>query len=94
MIDPTRQEILHALERLSELTPDVRFGQLIVNLSCIAKGPTPEAVWDMEDDELLAATFQHLRHPVQDLAAVVSRRAGPPRERGPGRGDRVPRVLA
>ena len=27
MIDPTRQELLQSLFRLSELTPDVRFGQ-------------------------------------------------------------------
>jgi hypothetical protein len=45
---------------LVEHCPDVRFGQLIVNLSRIAKGPTPEAVWDMEDDERLAATRSHL----------------------------------
>ena len=29
MIEPTRQEILARLERLSELAPDMRFGQLI-----------------------------------------------------------------
>ena len=49
MIEPTRREILHELERLSELTPDVRFGQLIANLSYLAVGPTNEAVWEMED---------------------------------------------
>ena len=31
MISAPRQEILRLLERLSELTPDVRFGQLIAN---------------------------------------------------------------
>jgi hypothetical protein len=56
-----KQEILRVLSELVEYCPDVRFGQLIVNLSCIAKGPTPEAVWDMEDDELLAATRSHLK---------------------------------
>jgi len=55
-----KQEILEVLSELVEHCPDVRFGQLIVNLSCIARGPTPEAVWDMEDDELLAATKSHL----------------------------------
>ncbi len=63
-----KREILVVLAELVEQCPDVRFGQLIVNLSCIARGPTPEAVWDMEDDELLAATKSHLedylrRHP-------------------------------
>jgi hypothetical protein len=54
-----KQEILRALSELVEQCPEVRFGQLIVNLSCIARGPIPEAVWDMEDDELLAATKSH-----------------------------------
>jgi hypothetical protein len=55
-----KRESLRALSELVEHCPDVRFGQLIVNLSCIARAPTPEAVWDMEDDELLAATKSHL----------------------------------
>ena len=59
MIDPTRREVLQALERLSELTPDVRFGQLIANLSYLALGPTNEAVWEMEDNQLLEAIRQH-----------------------------------
>ena len=55
-----KQEILRALSELVEHCPEVRFGQLIVNLSCIARGPIPESVWDMEDDELLAAAKSHL----------------------------------
>ena len=55
-----KRDILHVLSELVEHCPDVRFGQLIVNLSIIAKGPSPEAVWYMEDDELLAATQSHL----------------------------------
>ncbi len=60
MIATQRQEILRLLERLSELTPDVRFGQLIANLSYLALGPTNEAIWDMEDEQLLAAIRQHI----------------------------------
>ena len=68
--DPTkRQQILRALGRLSELTPDVRFGQLIANLSYLALGPTNEAIWDMEDEELLQALEQHY----QDLSARGAR---------------------
>ena len=55
-----KQDVLQVLSELVAHCPDVRFGQLIVNLSCIARGPTPEAVWDMEDDELLAAAKSHL----------------------------------
>jgi hypothetical protein len=60
MMNPVRAEILRLLPRLSELTPDVRFGQLIANLSYLAVGPTAEAVWDMEDEQLLEAIRQHI----------------------------------
>ena len=60
MISERRQEILRLLERLSELTPDVRFGQLIANLSYLAVGPTNEAIWDMEDEQLEAAIRKHI----------------------------------
>jgi len=33
----------------------MRFGQLIANLAVVARGVEPSAVWDMEDEELLAA---------------------------------------
>ena len=56
----TREQILHALEELSELTPEVRFGQLIANLSYLAIGPTAEAIWEMEDEQLLDAIQQHI----------------------------------
>jgi hypothetical protein len=60
MITAQRQEILRLLERLSELTPEVRFGQLIANLSYLAIAPTNEAIWDMEDEQLLAAIHKHI----------------------------------
>jgi hypothetical protein len=60
MITGQRQEILRLLERLSELASDVRFGQMIANLSYLAIGPTNEAIWDMEDDQLLAAIRKHI----------------------------------
>lgn len=71
MIEPTRREILDALERLSELTPDVRFGQLIANLSYLAVGPTNEAVWDMEDEQLLIAIRQHASDLSQRQSSVA-----------------------
>jgi hypothetical protein len=60
MINPVRQEILRELERLSELAPDVRFGQLVANLTFLAAGPWEEALWDLEDDQLLGAIRQHV----------------------------------
>ena len=55
MIEPIRQEILHRLSRLSELAPELRFGQLIANLTFIAAGPWDKSLWDLEDEQLLSA---------------------------------------
>ena len=71
MIKPIRRETLQALERLSELTPDVRFGQLIANLSYVAIGPTVEAIWDMEDDQLPAVIEQHINDLAQPQASIT-----------------------
>jgi hypothetical protein len=60
MTTQVRQEILQVLEELSKCCPEVRFGQLIANLSYLAKGPTNEAIWDVEDEELLVAARKHL----------------------------------
>jgi hypothetical protein len=60
MMPPLRQEILHQLERLSELAPDLRFGQMIANLAFLAAGPWDQTLWDLEDDQLLAAIRQQL----------------------------------
>jgi hypothetical protein len=56
-----RRELLRVLDDLGEYTPDVRFGQLLANLSYMAKGFTAEAIWDVEDDELLSAARSHLK---------------------------------
>jgi hypothetical protein len=71
MMTAQRQEILRLLERLSELTPDVRFGQLIANLSYLALGSTNEAIWDMEDEQLLAAIRQQIAD-LSDRSANVA----------------------
>jgi hypothetical protein len=60
MTTQIRQDVLRILAELSECCPEVRFGQLIANLSYLAKGPSNEALWDVEDEELLAAARKHL----------------------------------
>jgi len=60
MIDPTRRNVLRELERLSECAPDLRFGQMIANLAFLAAGPWNETLWDLEDEQLLAAIRQQL----------------------------------
>ena len=61
MIDPVRREVLQVLAELSEVVPEVRLGQLMANLSYLARGLSNQAIWDMEDEELLAAAREHLR---------------------------------
>jgi len=60
MTGPVRHDLLSVLAELSEHSPSVRFGQLIANLSYLAKGPTNEAIWDIDDTELLAVARKHL----------------------------------
>jgi hypothetical protein len=60
MIHPVRQEILQILAELSEAAPEVRLGQLMANLSYMARGTTNEAIWNMEDEELLEVAREHL----------------------------------
>ena len=52
---PERREILRLLGPLSELSEDMRFGQLISNLVTLAGRTSAESIWDIEDDQLLAA---------------------------------------
>jgi hypothetical protein len=77
MIPPVRQEILRRLERLSELAPDMRFGQLIASLAFLAAGPWDQTLWDLEDEQLLAAIEQHLADLARRQQGVASREAAP-----------------
>jgi hypothetical protein len=65
----TREELLDALERLCDLRPSVRFGQLLSNLASLAE-MRPEAVWLVEDDRLLAEARD-------ELAGLRERRVDP-----------------
>jgi hypothetical protein len=52
----SREELVQALAELGKLFPDWRFGQLVANVaSATPRGTEAEAIWDCEDDELLAA---------------------------------------
>jgi len=55
MPDADRAELLAGIDEILRLWPEMRVGQLIANLAVVAHGTEPSAVWDMEDDELLAA---------------------------------------
>jgi hypothetical protein len=55
-----KQEILRALEAMCQRYPEMRFGQMVANISSWAMGPKSESVWDVEDDAFLKATLDHL----------------------------------
>lgn len=72
MISPQRQEIITSLSKLSELAPEMRFGQLIANLTALSSGqPWEEVLWDLEDDQLVNAIRQ-MKADLAERAAVVS----------------------
>lgn len=60
MTSETRRELLKIVGELSEYCPEVRLGQLITNLATLSKGPAVEAIWDIEDKELLEAARRQL----------------------------------
>lgn len=60
MSDSVRGELFRALEELSESCPEYRLGQMIANLAFLASGPSVEAVWNVEDQDLLSAARKHL----------------------------------
>ncbi|MFO0811162.1 MAG: hypothetical protein U0746_21235 [Gemmataceae bacterium] len=58
MNDPVRRALLEAIIRLSDVTPDMRFGQLVCAATMMSEGRFADSVYDVEDDELLDAVRQ------------------------------------
>jgi hypothetical protein len=57
MTDNRRDELLVAIAELGRQYPNWRLGQLIANVA----GWTDRDLWDVEDQQLLAAAESHLR---------------------------------
>jgi hypothetical protein len=57
-----RKQISDVLAEISRLNPSMRFGQLVVNISYMARGWTKSAPWDVEDDEFLVAAKSYLEN--------------------------------
>lgn len=49
------EDLIQAISELHALFPDWRMGQLVANLVTAAGGLDTAAIWDMEDEQLLAA---------------------------------------
>ncbi len=71
MTSPVRQEALQTIAEISEVIPEVRLGQLLANLSYLARGLSPESIWEMEDAELLDVARKHLEELRSHRSAVV-----------------------
>jgi hypothetical protein len=52
------EELIGALSELRALFPDWRMGQLVANLVTAAGGTDAAAIWDMDDEQLLAAAHR------------------------------------
>lgn len=59
--EETRTELLEALAELGRANPNWRLGQTLSNLAMAAGHLEAGAVWDLEDDEVLAAARLFLR---------------------------------
>ncbi len=53
--EQTRQDLLAALAALGRARPEWRLGQTLANLATTAGHLSASAVWDLEDEEALAA---------------------------------------
>jgi hypothetical protein len=51
----TSEALLQAIAGLRQIFPEWRFGQLVANLTTAAECEQADALWDIEDDQLLAA---------------------------------------
>lgn len=59
MIPATRHELIERLIDLRELSPDVRFGQLLANLGLLVEEQADQSLWDISDDRLLEVMESH-----------------------------------
>jgi hypothetical protein len=59
MIPTTQHELIEKLIDIHQLSPDIRFGQLLANLGFLVEDQTDGPLRDVEDDQLLAVMEKH-----------------------------------
>ncbi|MFM9965758.1 MAG: hypothetical protein ACKV2Q_31635 [Planctomycetaceae bacterium] len=89
MIPPIQQVLVERLARICELTPDIRFGQMMAMMGDLAEDFSDQSVWDVEDETLLTVLDQHLANlvargntsqpvlPLESDKAITARQAVP-----------------
>jgi hypothetical protein len=69
--EETRAALLAALDQLGRLHPNWRLGQTLANLAMAAGRLDAGGVWDLEDDEALAAARRLLERRTQAPATTT-----------------------
>jgi hypothetical protein len=59
MTPVTRQELVEKLADIQQLSPGVRFGQLLANLGFLVEDQTDQTLREVEDDRLLEIMERH-----------------------------------
>jgi hypothetical protein len=59
MIQATQHELIERLADIQQLSPDIRFGQLLANLGFLVEDQTDQSIWDVEDTRLLEVMEKH-----------------------------------
>ena len=59
MIPATQQELIEKLADLHQLSPGVRFGELLANLGFLVEDRTDQTLREVEDDRLLEVMEKH-----------------------------------
>ncbi len=71
MINAERENLIRLVTELSVAAPELRFGQMIANLSSMADSAVVDSIWDVEDDELAAAAQRLVNYYRQRETAVA-----------------------
>lgn len=78
----TRGELLAALAELGQRRPEWRLGQTMANVAMTAGRMDPGGVWELEDEEALAAVRELLGQ-IQPASAEQGTAADRPRDLAP-----------
>ena len=69
--EQTREELLSALTQLGRIRPEWRMGQTLANLAMAAGRLDAGGVWDLEDEEALAAARELIEQHAKVTADVA-----------------------
>jgi hypothetical protein len=59
MIPGTEHELIEKLTDIQQLSPNIRFGQLLANIGFLVEDQTDQSIWDVEDARLMEIMEKH-----------------------------------